>query len=67
MKYADETTIIGLISDDDESQYHKEVKWAMDWCTENKLHLNASKNKEMVVDIRRRPNTKAPQLYVISL
>ena len=61
LKYADDTTIIiGLISDDAESQYHKKVKWAMDCFTENKLHLNASETKEMVVYMRRRPHTNAP-------
>ena len=59
LKYADDTTIIGLIRDEDESQYIKEVNWAVDWCRKNKLHLNASKTKEIVVDLRRRPNTKA--------
>ena len=46
-------------SSEDESQYIKEVNWAVDWCRKNKLHLNASKTKEIVVDLRRRPNTKA--------
>ena len=59
LKYADDTTIISLIRDEDESQYIKEVNWPVDWCRKNKLHLNASKTKEIVVDLRRRPNTKA--------
>ena len=64
LKYADDTTIFGLIRDEDESQYIKEVNWAVEWCRKNKLHLNASKTKEIVVDLRRKPNTKTFVIYL---
>ncbi|KAI4904477.1 hypothetical protein NFI96_008392 [Prochilodus magdalenae] len=49
IKFADNTTVVGLISKNDESAYREEVQWLTDWCRTNNLSLN----KEMVVDFRR--------------
>ncbi|XP_071944816.1 uncharacterized protein [Antedon mediterranea] len=60
-KFADDTTIVGLINDDsDESNYRNQVKRVVDWCNENNLFLNVSKTKEMVVDFRKSLNVKYP-------
>ena len=53
LKFSDDTTIEGLISDSDESVYREEVERMVGWCSENNLDLNVSKTKEMVVDFRR--------------
>ena len=53
IKFADDTTVIGLISDDDESAYRDDVKHSVRWCASNDLVLNVSKTKEIVVDFRK--------------
>uniref|UniRef100_A0A4W4EES8 Reverse transcriptase domain-containing protein n=1 Tax=Electrophorus electricus TaxID=8005 RepID=A0A4W4EES8_ELEEL len=50
VKFADDTVIVGLISDNDERAYLEEIKHLENWCQENNLLLNVSKTKEMIVD-----------------
>lgn len=57
-EYADDTTIIGFISDNDESSYCQEVTRATTCCESNDLILNISKTKELVIDFRKSPNHK---------
>jgi hypothetical protein len=52
VKFSDDTTVSGLISDADESAYRNEVARLVDWCDANNLVLNVSKTKELVVDFR---------------
>ncbi len=40
LKFADDTTLIGLIQDGDESAYRQEVKELAVWCSLNSLELN---------------------------
>lgn len=49
IKCADDTTIIGLISSNDESHYREEVG-NVRWSKENSLLLNTSKTCELVID-----------------
>ena len=37
VKFADDTTVIGLISDNDESAYREEVQHLAVWCADNNL------------------------------
>ena len=60
LKCADDTTLIGLVSDSDESEYRHEVSSLVSWCDTNNLQLNASKTREMIVDFRNRTNPLAP-------
>ena len=53
IKFADDTTVVGLISGEDESAYRVEVHRLSVWCSDNYLCLNASKTKEMVLDFRK--------------
>ncbi len=53
VKFADDTTVIGLITDNDETAYRAEVSTLTKWCQENHLSLNIDKTKELVVDFRR--------------
>ncbi|KAL0165991.1 hypothetical protein M9458_037835 [Cirrhinus mrigala] len=55
LKFADDTTVIGLIRDGDESAYRQEVKELAVWCSHNNLDLNKLKTVEMIVDFRRNP------------
>ncbi len=53
LKFADDTTVIGLIQDGDESVYRREVEQLAVWCSLNNLELNTLKTVEMIVDFRR--------------
>ena len=53
LKFADDTTIIGLISGGDESAYRWEIDHMAAWCTQNNLELNAVKTVEMIADFRK--------------
>ena len=60
IKFADDTTVVGLISGGDESAYRTEVEELTRWGTDNNLALNTSKTKELVIDYRRKNNTTLP-------
>ncbi len=55
LKFAEDTTLIGLIQDGDESAYRQEVKELAVWCSLNNLELNTLKTVEMIVDFMRTP------------
>ena len=59
-KFADDTTLTGLISDNDESTYRVQVESLIHWCNENNLLLNVSKTKEMIFDFRRKKPDMQP-------
>ncbi|KAK2899377.1 hypothetical protein Q8A73_012506 [Channa argus] len=58
--FADDTTVIGLISKNDESAYREEVQRLTAWCGANNQSLNVDKSKEMVVDFRREQSDHSP-------
>ncbi|KAK3533238.1 hypothetical protein QTP70_013652 [Hemibagrus guttatus] len=58
--HADDTSMVGLISKNDESAYREEVQRLTAWCKDNKLSLNMEKTKEMVVDFRRAQSDHSP-------
>ncbi|KAI5611082.1 gastrula zinc finger protein XlCGF28.1-like [Silurus asotus] len=60
IKFADDTTVVGLISRNDESAYREEVQRLTAWCGANNLSLNVDKTKEMVVDFRRAQSDLSP-------
>ncbi|XP_062898275.1 cilia- and flagella-associated protein 299 isoform X2 [Mobula hypostoma] len=60
IKFADDTTVVGLISKNNESAYREEVQRLTDWCRANNLSLKVNKTKEMVVDFRRMRNDHSP-------
>ncbi|KAI3364670.1 hypothetical protein L3Q82_011445 [Scortum barcoo] len=53
VKFADDTTLVGLITKGDETHYRKEVQLLSRWCKDNNLLLNVSKTKEIVVSFQR--------------
>ncbi len=54
IKFADDTVVLGLISNNDETAYLDEVEKLTSWCQDNCLSLNVSKTKELIVDFRKR-------------
>jgi len=60
IKFADDTTICGFIKNGDECSYRAQIDHTIDWCSQNNLTLNVSKTKEIVIDFRKRRNTKLP-------
>ncbi|KAK1791977.1 hypothetical protein P4O66_001747 [Electrophorus voltai] len=62
IKFADDTTVVGLINKDNESAYREEVRELVSWCKVNKLYLNVDKTKEMVVDFRRAINGSSVEI-----
>ncbi len=67
LKLADDTTLIGLIQDVDESAYRQEVKELAVWCSLNNLVLNMLKTVEMIVDFRRTPPPPPPALPLLTI
>ncbi|TWW53073.1 NACHT, LRR and PYD domains-containing protein 12 [Takifugu flavidus] len=45
IKFVDDTTLIGLISNGDETAYRREVARLVSWCGHNNLQLNAQKTE----------------------
>jgi gmma-aminobutyric acid receptor subunit gamma/cGMP-dependent protein kinase 2 len=59
IKFADDTTVVGLITDNDEMAYREEVRKLAVWCQDNNLSLNVSTTKELIVDYRKRRDEQA--------
>ena len=53
LQFADDTTVIGLISDGEGSTYRSEVEQLVQWCEDNNLILNTTKTKELIIDYRK--------------
>ncbi|KAI5608791.1 gastrula zinc finger protein XlCGF28.1-like, partial [Silurus asotus] len=53
IKYADDTTVVGQIENNDESAHREEIRNLAAWCTTNNLTLNATKTKGLIVDFRK--------------
>ncbi len=66
IKFADDTTVVGLISNNDETHYREEVAQLTEWCGANNLSLNVEKTKEVVLDFRRRNSIDHPPLTIDS-
>ena len=62
IKFTDDTTVVGLITDKDETAYREEVRDLAVWCQDNNLSLNVIKTKEMIVDYRIKRTEHAPIL-----
>ena len=55
IKFAEDTAVVGLLTDNDETAYRQEVRELAVWCQDNNLSLNVSKTKELIMDYRKRP------------
>nr|AAW27349.1 SJCHGC04625 protein [Schistosoma japonicum] len=63
IKFADDTTVVGLITNNDEMAYREEVRAIRVWCQGNNLTLNVNQTKEMIVDIRKQQREQPP-IYI---
>lgn len=50
IKFAGDTTVIGLITGGVETAYRREVADLVAWCRSNDLHLNADQTEDLVID-----------------
>uniref|UniRef100_A0A9J8ANG1 Reverse transcriptase domain-containing protein n=1 Tax=Cyprinus carpio carpio TaxID=630221 RepID=A0A9J8ANG1_CYPCA len=66
INFADDTTLIGLIRDNDETAYREEVQHLAAWCTDNNLPLNTSKTKELIVDFRKNKGSMHDPIHIKS-
>ena len=62
IKFADDPTVVGLITDNNETAYREEVRDLAVWCQDINLSLNVIKTKEMIVDFRKNLTEHAPIL-----
>ena len=53
IKFAVDITVIGLIIDDDQSDYRNECELLVKWSNDNNLILNVDKTIELIVDFRK--------------
>ena len=60
IKFADDTTVVGLITANDEPAYREEVRDLAASCQDNNLSLNVSKPKELIMDYRKRRAKHTP-------
>ena len=63
IKFADDTTVVGLITDNDETALWEDVRDLAVWCQNNILSLNVIKTKEMIVDYRKRSTEHSPHSH----
>ncbi len=56
----DDTTVIGLITDNDETAYSEEVSALTKWCQENHLSLNHRQDQGLQGDYRRQSREHTP-------
>ncbi|KAI4899027.1 hypothetical protein NFI96_000382 [Prochilodus magdalenae] len=63
-KFADDTTILGLITEGDETAYRDEVSALSEWCYHSNLSLNISRTEEMIVDYRKLQRGGHSPLYI---
>jgi hypothetical protein len=66
LNFADDTTVIGLIQDGDETAYGQEVKQLVQWCSQHHLELNHKKTVEMTEDFQRCPPPHTIQNDIVS-
>ena len=52
IKFADDSTIQGLIQNDDDRDYFDFIEYFTNWCDNHYLLLNVRKTKELIIDFR---------------
>ncbi len=52
IKFADDTAMMGLITNDDDAAYQQQLFQFVNYCDANFLELNVSKTKEMIIEFR---------------
>ena len=62
VKFADDTTLSGLILNGDDSIYRTQISSLVSWCETNNLILNVDKTKEMIIDFSKNQSNRAISL-----
>ena len=60
VKYADDTVVMGMITDNDESGYRNTIDHVAEWCDRFYLNLNVKKTKEIIYDFRKSSSDHLP-------
>jgi hypothetical protein len=60
IKFVDNTTVVGFITNNDETAYREEVRALRVWCQENNISLNVNKTKEIIMDFRKQQSEHPP-------
>ena len=60
IKFSDDANVVGRITNNDEAAYREEVRALGEWCQENNLSLN--KTKELIVNFMRQQREHTPIL-----
>jgi EAL domain-containing protein (putative c-di-GMP-specific phosphodiesterase class I) len=60
IKFADDTTVVGLITNNDETAYREMVRSLRVWCQKNDLTLNVNQSKAIIVDFRKQQMEQSP-------
>ena len=62
IKFTMITTVVGLITDNDETAYREEVRELAVWCQDNNLSFTVRMTKEIFVEYRKTRSEHAPIL-----
>lgn len=62
-KFSDNTTVVGLVSVEDETAYRDKVQRLAVWCSDNNFRLNCLKTKALIINFRKSSVVKTP-LYI---
>ena len=57
VKFADDTELVGKISNDEDAQYHKQNENSVNWCDKHYLYLNVSETKRCALILGRIKDT----------
>ena len=57
--FADDTELVGKISNDEDATYHKQIENFVNWCDKNYMYLNVFETKAMCIDFRK--NQRCPK------
>ena len=60
IKFVNDTIVVGLITNNDESAYREEVSELALWCQDNNLSVTVRKTKELIVEFRKQRMENAP-------
>lgn len=64
VKFADDTTVIGLITNNNESAYRGEIENLVSWCSRNNLTLNSEKTKELIINFGRTQQLEFAPVFI---
>ena len=53
LKFADDTELVGKISNDEDALYHKQMENFVKWCDKKLLVFECFQKKEMCIDFRK--------------